>query len=112
MQSISVGDIVVAKVTGIAKYGLFVKIDDTHSGLVHISEISDGYVRNVSKFASVGEYILVKVVDIKKEKLILSIKNINYKTKKACINLPEPKLHVDPKEFDVLKDMLKVWLDE
>lgn len=112
MQRTSVGDIVVARVTGIAKYGLFVTIDDTFSGLVHISEMSEGFVKNVSKFAVVGEDILVKIVDIRNERLVLSIKDINYKTKKSCINPPEPKLYVDPREFDILSDMLEIWLSE
>ncbi|MFV0424424.1 MAG: S1 RNA-binding domain-containing protein [Bacilli bacterium] len=112
MQKFSVGDIVVGKVTGITKYGLFVMVDDIFSGLVHISEMSNGFVKNVSKFASVGEFILVKVIDIKEDKLMLSIKDINYKTKKSCIELVEPKLYVDPKEFEVLKNHLNIWLDE
>ncbi len=112
MQRIDVGDIVVAQVTGIAKYGLFVTVDDVFSGLIHISEMSNGFVKNVSKFASVDEYILVKVIDIKDDRLMLSIKDINYKTKKGCIELAEPKLEVDPQEFEILKENLEIWLEE
>ncbi len=110
MQNFDVGDIVVGKVTGIAKYGMFVTVDEVFSGLIHISEMSNGFVKSVSKFASVGDYILVSVLDIKEDKLVLSIKDINYKTKKSSIELNEPKLLVDPKEFDILRDHLDIWL--
>ncbi len=110
MQNFDIGDIVVGKVTGVAKYGMFVTVYDVFSGLIHISEMSKGFVKNVSKFAVVGDYILVKVLDIKEDKLVLSIKDINYKTKKTSIELVEPKLYVDPKEFNILSEHLDIWL--
>ena len=39
------GKIVTGQVTGIEKYGIFVSLDEFYSGLIHISEISDGFVR-------------------------------------------------------------------
>ena len=41
------GDIVEGEVTGIQPYGAFVSIDDHHTGLIHISEISEDYVREM-----------------------------------------------------------------
>lgn len=112
MQKFNVGDIIIGRVSGVANFGIFVSVDEVISGLIHISEMSDGFVKDVSKFVSVGDYILVKVIDIKEEKLMLSIKDINYKTKKSCIELSEPKLYVNPDEFKILQSSLKEWLDE
>lgn len=57
------GDIVDGKVTGIQPYGAFVALDDNISGLIHISEISDGYVRDISFYVKVGDTVRVKVID-------------------------------------------------
>ena len=57
------GQVVQGIVTGIKPYGAFVKIDDTTDGLIHISEISDNFVNDVSLFVRQGEKIVVKVID-------------------------------------------------
>lgn len=58
------GQIVTGVVTGIQPYGAFVSIDDHHTGLIHISEISEDYVRDVHYFVKIGEVLRLKVVDI------------------------------------------------
>ena len=45
-----IGDIVQGCVTGIEKYGVFVNLDEYYTGLIHISEVSDLYVRNVNDY--------------------------------------------------------------
>ena len=42
------GKIVTGHVTGIEKYGIFVNLDEFYSGLIHISEISDGFVKDIN----------------------------------------------------------------
>ena len=48
------GNIVTGCVTGIEKYGIFVSLDNYYSGLVHISEISDSFVRNINDYVNIG----------------------------------------------------------
>ena len=50
-----VGEVVTGKVTGIQPYGAFVALDESTQGLVHISEITYGFVRNVEDFLKVGD---------------------------------------------------------
>ena len=57
------GQIVEGKITGIQPYGAFASLDRYTSGLIHISEISDGFVRDISKFVTVGETVRVKIID-------------------------------------------------
>ena len=78
------GKIVKGQVTGIENYGIFVSLDEFYSGLIHISEISDGFVKNINDYVSVGETIRAKVVEIDEDNyhVKLSIKNMNYKLKK------------------------------
>ena len=56
------GDIVDVTITGIVPYGVFAKVGE-YTGLIHISEISDKYVRDITQFAMVGD--MVKVVVMK-----------------------------------------------
>ena len=49
--------------TGIQPYGAFVALDGHTTGLIHISEISDGFVRDISRFVHVGETVRVKIME-------------------------------------------------
>ncbi|XMB67943.1 S1 RNA-binding domain-containing protein [Mycoplasmatota bacterium zrk1] len=71
------GSVVTGKVTSIQNYGVFVKVDD-YVGLIHISELSDRFVRNVRDYLTIGDIIDLKVLDIDQEqrKLKLSYKAI------------------------------------
>ena len=55
-------EIVKAKVIGLQNYGAFVEVDDEYQGLIHISEISDGFVSDIHNFLEIGETIYVKVL--------------------------------------------------
>ena len=57
------GQIAEGKVTGIQPYGAFVALDSHTNGLIHISEISDGYVKDISRFVHVGETVKVKILE-------------------------------------------------
>ena len=50
MNSIKEKDIIKVKITGIKKYGAFASLDDNYNGLIHISEISYGFVRNINDY--------------------------------------------------------------
>lgn len=103
-MEVAVGDIVEGVVTGLAKFGVFVKISDTEKGLVHISELSNSYVKQVEDVVSEGDTVTVKVLSIDNGRLNLSIKQA----------LPEEEYVEEPEpEFDEafeakLKKFLKV----
>ena len=63
-------------VRNVIDFGAFVDIGVKHDGLVHISEMSDKYVKNPSEIVSVGDIVKVKVIGIDKErqKVKLSMK--------------------------------------
>ena len=71
----TVGEIFEGKVTGITKFGAFVSLPDGKNGLVHISEIANAYVNDVSEHLSEGQTVKVKVIGINEAgKINLSIK--------------------------------------
>lgn len=75
LESLKVGDTKEGLVSGIVKFGLFVAFDGLE-GLVHISEIAWGHVKNPSEFAQVGDRVNVKVIGMDGDKLSLSIKQL------------------------------------
>ena len=102
--------IVVGYVTGIEKYGIFVSLDEYYSGLIHISEVSSKYVRNIDNFASIGENIKVRILDVDDEKkqLKLSIKDINYRFNSRQITYIEE----TESGFSTLKKKIPIWVEE
>ncbi len=104
-----VGKIIKGTVTGVEKYGVFVGFDEFYSGLIHISEISEDFVRNVFDYVSIGETIKTKILQVDSDncRLKLSIKGIDYREsirKKYKIN--------ETKDgFQSLKRELSKWVD-
>ncbi|MGF3076030.1 S1 domain-containing RNA-binding protein [Facklamia sp. P12955] len=74
-MAVEVGQKVTGKVTGIKNFGAFVALDNNQSGLVHISEISDGFVNDINEVLSLGDEVTVKVVSVADDgKIGLSIR--------------------------------------
>jgi len=105
------GKIVKATVSGIEHYGIFVNLDEYYSGLIHISEISHGFVKDIHNFVKIGDIIYVEILEINEElfHLKLSIKNIDYKNvqKEKRIKIVET-----PLGFNTLKYKLPFWIEE
>ncbi|HHX01323.1 MAG TPA: RNA-binding protein S1 [Firmicutes bacterium] len=78
-MSIDVGSIVEGKVTGITSFGAFVELENGKTGLVHISEVADTYVRDINDFLKEQDSVRVKVINITDGKIGLSIKQANPK---------------------------------
>ena len=76
---LKVGEVVEGTVKTITNFGAFVDLGEGQTGLVHISEIADGYVKDVSEFLSQDQKVKVKVlnVDEQNKKITLSIKKVN-----------------------------------
>lgn len=81
MSDYKVGKIVKGVITGVQKYGIFLDLDNYYNGLIHISEISDLFVKDVNEYGKVGDIIYAKIIEVDEEQnhVKLSIKGINYK---------------------------------
>lgn len=73
-MSIEVGSKLQGKVTGITNFGAFVELPEGSTGLVHISEVADNYVKDINDHLKVGDQVEVKVINVKDGKIGLSIK--------------------------------------
>lgn len=93
-----VGDIADGVVTGCVDFGVFVKIEEGLEGLVHISEIDWGLVEDPRALYKVGDAVRVKIIEIKDDKVSLSIKALKENPWKAA---PE-KYHKDDRVTAVI----------
>lgn len=105
------GKIVKGTVTCIEPYGAFMSFDEYYTGLIHISEISKGFVKDIHDFIEVGDHIYVEILDVDQEEyhLKLSIKNINYR-----INGKSRKHKIIETEhgFNTLAQKLPKWIEK
>lgn len=80
MKNFKIGQTINCKVTGIEKYGIFVSVDKKFNGLIHISEISNDFVRKISDYVQINDTIFAKIIGIDNDnyQMNLSIKDIDY----------------------------------
>lgn len=116
------GQILDGKVTGIQPYGAFVALNDEVQGLVHISEVTHGYVKDINEHLNVGDAVKVKVlnVDEKSKKVSLSIRATEEAPKKpakapraAQSQTSSFKQQDDGSVgFNSLKEKLQEWIEQ
>jgi S1 RNA binding domain protein len=86
---VEVGKVVDGKVSGITNFGAFVQLPDGKTGLVHISEIADEYVKDINNHLKENQVVKVKVMTMDpKGKIGLSIKKAMDSRPKARSNRP------------------------
>lgn len=107
MKKYEVGQTVTGKISGITKYGVFVKIDDEYNGMIHISEISNKFISSLKKMYVLEESIEAKIISIDEDKkqIKLSSKEFNEKSKKK-------KIKEEGRGFEPLKENLDIWVKE
>ena len=105
------GNIIRGTVTGIESYGVIVSCDEYYSGLIHISEISHGFVKNVADYVNIGDVINVEILDVDENlgQLKLSIKNIEYKKSGVA---RRRRIQETSLGFSTLAYHLPLWIEE
>ncbi len=110
MNQIKEKDIIKVKITGIQKYGAFATLNNDYNGLIHISEISYGFVKSINDFVNVGDNIYAEVVDIDdtSKQMKLSIKDIDYKRSGEKLK----RMAETKNGFEPLKNNLEPWINQ
>lgn len=98
-------EITKAVVTGITDYGVFVLLDNKHSGLIHISQIDNKFINNINDYVEIDEEIYCQVLEEDNKRINLSIKDIDYRNSGK-------KRRIDSQEFKILKDNLNKWVED
>ena len=120
-EKIEIGSVLTGKVTGVQPYGAFVALDENTQGLVHISEVTHGFVKDINEFIKVGDEVNVKVLSVDEEsgKIGLSIRATQEApAPEAKVKKPRKrqaaavKLDDDSQGFNTLKDKLQEWIEQ
>lgn len=94
--------VVKGEITAVKPYGAFVKVDGNYVGLIHISEFSDNFVRNIEDYVGVGDVLDLYVLEVNEDKLSLSYKALHKRKKRYKIDLKAG--------FSPLKKKLPLWI--
>ena len=107
-KEIAPGDIIKVKVTAVKPYGAFIETRDGQVGLIHISEITNCFIFDISSYIKQDEILEVKVLSIKDNKINAAL---NFKQKKSSnkkeINSLDTLNFVYG--FDTIKRNMKFW---
>ena len=116
MEKFEIGELVIGKVEAIRPYAVFLSFNNNErNGLLHISEISDAYIRDIEKYASVGDELKVKIIDIDEKNgfLRVSLKQVPpeeaYSTHQ---NNKRDTVIVTSDEFKSLEERLPEWIEQ
>ena len=109
-----VGQLIVGKVYNVKPYALFMSFDDGVTGLLHISEISDSFIRDIEKYGSVGDEIKVKILSIDKDNgfLRVSYKQVPQEEMFSSHTNQRRMPTTSEDEFLPLKEKLDSWIKE
>ncbi len=112
----TIGEIVLGEVTGIQPYGAFVKLESGESGLIHISEVSSLFVKNISDYLKIGQQIRVKIIELLPDKNLyrLSYKQA-YERRRQNVRKITPgrkRMMVKEHDFNALQEHLDQWIKD
>ena len=110
-MSFAVGQVVEGKVTGITNFGAFVELSPGMTGLVHISEVADVYVKDIKDFVQLNDQVKVKILSMQNGKIGLSIRQAHPKPSRQTQQSFEDKLAKFLKDSDERQSDLKRSMD-
>lgn len=103
---LAVGQVVEGKVTGITNFGAFIELEPGITGLVHISEVADVYVKDIKEFLKMYDMVKVKILSMQEGKIGLSIRQAQERPRQNKQNF-EDKLAKFMKDSDERQSTLK-----
>lgn len=84
-MNLDIGDAVRAEVISLRPYGAFVRLPDGEVGLVHVSEIADEYVKDITEHLMIGQEVIAKIIGRNSEgKFNLSLKQVTKQDEAAA----------------------------
>ncbi len=109
-----IGMVITGEITGIQPYGAFVSLKDNHQGLIHVSEVKHGFIKNITEELEIGQKVKVKIIDIDEytKKISLSLRVLQenpaivYRKKKYFTN-KNKKIG-----FQSIEERLDEWIEE
>ena len=109
-----INDLVIGTVKNVKPYALFLSFEDGSQGLLHISEISDSYIRDIEKFGSIGDQMRVKILskDATNGFLRVSLKQVPAEEAFSThTNSKRRAPEVTNEDFKILEENLPKWIE-
>lgn len=108
MEKYQVGEIITGKITGIEDYGIFLSFGNNSSGLIHISEISDKFIKDIHKYSRIDDELSAQILSYEgNNHYKLSIKRMNHNNGDSNFETPsETNLG-----FTTLSNKLPEWIE-
>ena len=109
MSKYKKGNVIKGIVTGIESYGIFVSFDEYYTGLIHISEISNKFVKDPKSIVNIGDEIEVEIIGVDDEQchLNLSLKKFELNNRRRRKKIVET-----GSGFKILANNLPNWIKE
>lgn len=114
-MSYKVGELVIGKVINVKPYAAFLEFEDGSQGLLHISEISDAFIRDIDKFVSKDDTIKVKILSIDGTNgfLRVSFKQVpEEESFSSHVNYRRHVPNINKDDFKVLDERLPEWIEK
>ena len=107
MSKYKKGNVIKGIVTGVESYGIFVSFDEYYTGLIHISEISNKFVKDPKSIVNIGDEIEVEIIGVDDEQchLNLSLKKFEQNNKRR-----RKKIEETGSGFQILAKNLPDWI--
>ena len=101
-MSNEIGEILEGKITSITKFGAFVALDDGRSGMIHISEVFNGFVKDINDFLKLGQIVKVKLCSVdEKGRMAFSLKQVASEKEERVAEATQPKKRIIPEQIEV-----------
>ena len=110
-----IGELLIGKVENVKPYALFLAFPDGEKGLLHISEISDSYIRDIEKYGTVGDEIKVKVLSIDNHNGFMRVSLKQVPQEEQYSTHTNEKRHIpniSKESFKDLEERLPQWIEE
>ena len=110
-----IGQLIIGRVESVKPYALFLAFDDDVKGLLHISEISDSYIRDIEKFGTIGDELKVKILSIDEHNGFMRVSLKQVPENERFSTHSNDKRHipeVDKEAFRDLEEHLPGWIND
>lgn len=113
MNKYEINDIIEGTIITIRPFGAIMIFDDGTKGLLHISQIANTFIRNISRYLIIGKTYHVKVIEIEEDGFLkVSMNKITNEEKELYHhqNIKKVPINAEYIDFEALKEKIPEWV--
>ena len=115
MKDYKINEIIEGTIISIKPFGAIMIFEDGQKGLLHISEVANTFIRNISRYLKIGKTYQVKIIGIEEDGFLkLSMSKITEEEKNEYHKNGVKKVKIDPEfiDYTALKEKLPEWIEK